>query len=340
MKNQVKTSSKFSANILSLIIVLISLLIISPFAYALDDPAISVTPGVVNVELTQTGQTVENEIEISSNYEVETTLDTSLSGVDDSTGVIVANGPLDDQLQKSLSLSSSQVVVPAKGKAVIGLKVTNTDSLSPGGHYAAITLTQASNNQAQVNLQSTISISVFIVKRGGEIVDVSITNQILKLSPFSIASSSTLTFENTGNVHITPRASVTVRSIDGKTVYAKGISNQGSLSILPGKTLDDSFQIAKIANLPIIPTKLKYIIEYRADNGSESRYNEIQAWYIPPLFILFVIILLIFTIILIVRRIKSPTLKTTGRKSKPEIIKKTNANLISDITPAPKKDKT
>jgi len=316
---------------------LVAPIILPSAVKAFDTPAITVTPGVINVDLNEPDQTVESEIEISSNYSEPTTLNSSLSGVDDSSGILVASGPLDDSLSRSLSLSASQATVPANGKATISLKVTNSDLLSPGGHYAAITLSQVSNGTAQINLQSTISISVFIVKRGGEKVAVSISEQIMKLSLFRLPAIATLKYMNSGNIMITPRASITIRSIDGSKVYAKGVSNEGSLSILPSRTLDNTFSITKIRNLPIIPTKLKYITEYRADGVANSQYTEIQSWYIPPVFVLIVLVFVPLSVFLIVKLFKKRQQET--RKSKSKSAQKFIGGLISDITPAPKHKK-
>lgn len=302
---------------------------------ALDSPAITVSPGVLNIELTEPNQTVESEITISSNYSEATVLEASLSGVDDSSGNLVANGDIAPNLAQSLSLSSSQIDLPANSISSLYLKVTNSEQLSPGGHYATIALAQKNPEGSQVNLQSTISIGVFIVKRGGEKVDLQVKEQVLKISAFKLPSSSTLNFINTGNILLTPRGSVTIRSIDGKKVYSKGISNEGSLSMLPGKNLTDTFPIKNVSGLPIIPTKLKYITEYRADGLSEARYIEAVSWYIPPIFIVFCILVLIFVTTVLTKLIKNMRSKKNRLKQKNKSPIKPKAKLIVDISKPP-----
>lgn len=311
---------------------LMPMLLSSEMANAFDTPAITITPGVLNIELKDPNQVVESELTINSSYSAPVTLAVGLSGVDDSSGSLVANGVLDSNLEQSLSLSDSQLTVPKSGSTSVFLKVTNSESLSPGGHYATVTLSQKSDDGSQVNLQSTISIGVYIVKRGGEIVDLSIANQVLKTSLFKLPNSSSLTFQNTGNILLTPRASVTIRSSDGKKLYGKGIANEGSLSVLPNKSLQNTFPIKNVSSLPFLPSKLKYVTEYRGDGVSNTRYIETNSWYIPPVFLLSTTLITVVLIALISKLIKTIPLSRKGRSKSSTIqTSKPQGELIMDI---------
>jgi hypothetical protein len=296
-----------------------------------QNSTITVTPGVISVELTEPGQVVDTEVSINNTFQSQINLAAKLKGVDDTTGTLVATGPLDETLEKSISLSQTEISVPPNDSSSIFVRVTNNDSLTPGGHYAALTLSQIASDGSQVGLQSTISVSIYIIKRGGEKIDLQIINQSINYSLFRLPTESTIEFKNTGNVHITPRASVTVRSSDGKTVYAKGVSNEGSKSLLPEKQLADTFSIIKVSSLPLLPTKLKIITEYRADGVSNARYTESYFWYVSPIFILgiiaiiSVIILLLFRLVKISKKKLQPKTKQQSKNPKPK------PKMISDI---------
>jgi hypothetical protein len=301
---------------------------------------LTVTPGVITVELTEPNQVKDTEITINSTFLTQISLEAALSGVDDSSGTLVAKGPIDENLEKSLTLSETQVNVPANGSESLYLRVTNSDSLSPGGHYAALTLSQIAQDGSQINLQSTISISIYIIKRGGEKIDLQITNLFINSSLFKLPTESSIEFKNTGNVLITPRASVTVRSTDGKIVYAKGVSNQGSQSILPEKSLPDTFSINNVNSLPFLPQKLKIITEYRAEGIINARYTELYFWYISPFFVLGLLIVITLIIVMIIRSMKrqkkkkKSTAKPKSKKSQP------TPQMIYDIKPVEKDSTT
>lgn len=332
-----KLINKFTLAV-ALLLISIAFLVNPSSSRAIDEPAITVTPGSINVELTSPDQVTESEITISSNYSTATKLTASLNGIDDSTGTLVASGPLPDNLRDSVSLSTEEITIEANSSTKLYLKVINSDNISPGGHYAAVTLSQMSDTTSDIGLQSSISISVFIVKRGGEKIDMEIIKQNLNLSNLGLPKVASLEFLNKGNVHITPRASVTVRSLDGSKVYAKGVANQESFSILPGKTLESTFAIEPTARLPFFPQKLKYITEYRADGVIFAEYSEIQKWYIPPLFMLIFLLLIILSIFFITKLIKK-ALKQQKHKKGPKTKTKPQQQLIVDVKPPQKKSK-
>src|SRR3989344_6522014 len=119
----------------------------------------------------------------------------------------------------------------------VRVTIENQDTLSPGGHYGALTFKTggdtagagAANNIAVEQLFSTL---VFVKKIGGEIYDLKLSGQEYENSIVKFGDVLRLRFQNSGNVHLVPRGVAVVTDPLGRRV-AKGTINQESALILP-----------------------------------------------------------------------------------------------------------
>ncbi len=138
-----------------------------------------------------------------------------------------------------LFLDSSTITLrPGESKRVpVSLRVPN--EATPGGHYAAIFLTQTSLDTAagqNVSAIPRIGVLVFttvngVVNERAVLKDVSVDQSVYASLPVRFR----LALENQGNVHVQPKVQVEIKNMFGNTV-AKIDGNPEGGRILPGSS--------------------------------------------------------------------------------------------------------
>ncbi len=126
-----------------------------------------------------------------------------------------------------------QVIIPSGKTVDIPVSITNRSDLAPGGHYGAVVVSAGSANTASNTLgfkQELVSL-VFVKKHGGEQYGLQLTR--MKPDGGSQPDIVSLTFRDTGNVHVVPRGEVRLEDAKG-TLLSKGIINPESTIVLPG----------------------------------------------------------------------------------------------------------
>lgn len=206
-----------------------------------------------------------------------TTLD--FGALDETGGLFLIGQPNDFQkkygLANWLSLATPYVELAPSQSSSIKVSIINKDSLSPGGHYGAITFNSEasdSNGNSQINLKPVLTGLIFATKEGG-------AKPHLALNTFDhprdwahLPKNINLRFQNFGNIHLTPRGLVMITDPIGRVVSG-GIINQNSGIILPStfrrySTPLNSSQIA------YVPGKYKLTIRYRYDGEDNFRIIE------------------------------------------------------------------
>jgi hypothetical protein len=272
-------------------------LVLAAFAYVLvacsqlviaqQPNQLTVTPAFINVELSDANVQQKTQIAITNTYASNIELTASLKGIDEIGGKLVPAGDIEPELNQAIKLSQTELTAVTKETTILEVSVLNLPSLSTGGHYASLVLSQKPKNGQQSAYTSQISISIFIVKIGGErrSVDAGITasNQNIFRPPSQL----TVVFKNTGNTHITPRASVLVTTTTGQLV-AKGVANTASQPLLPGKSISSAISLKKTRFL-WMPQKLKQTISFRVDGSDAVKNQQKNFWYIPPVFLMLLV---------------------------------------------------
>jgi hypothetical protein len=203
---------------------------------------ITLTPFSQNITVNPDKPVTEFEFFITNNTKLRQSLFLSavdFGNLDDTGGLIFAgtNNKLVNKygLSNWLTLNQEQVVVKPGERIKVAGNIRNEPSLSPGGHYGAVLAsTQPSSQQASnsVALKQTITTLVLATKTGGERYDMKLNSASIGGNFFGLPSRVTLDFQNTGNVHIIPRGSVTVLK-EGSTVIRQGAINEDSNIVLP-----------------------------------------------------------------------------------------------------------
>lgn len=205
-----------------------------------SEGVIRVVPAFQEITLDETTQVATASIQITNTSTTEQQF--GISPVDiqqfDSNGqVILAEKPLTGQnfaLASFIKLTADKITIPKQSSIVVPLIITNTQSLSPGGHYTAIVarLISATGNDQQI--LPAVSSFLLVRKVGGEQFHLSLKESPL-LNTFSakLPRETTLTFSNQGNVHVIPRGTIVIKDYFGREV-GKSIINENSLYVFPG----------------------------------------------------------------------------------------------------------
>lgn len=265
--------------LLFFVVVIAGTLQLATQTHAQQQNAITVTPAFASVEL-QTGTTeAETVIDVTNGFASTITLDVALKGIDQISGQLLPTETVDPQLAQAARFSAQELVLSAGETKKLSLFVTNIEGLEPGGHYATIVLTERVNAAATGSLRSAISISAFVVKRGGEKEELNFTGLSADGSLFSLPKRAVVGLGNTGNVHTVARGVVSV-SKDTDTLR-KGVLNESALPLLPGKEAVFTVPLLSLKSAPLMPARISINVEYRPDQSSAVVRQTISRWYVP-----------------------------------------------------------
>jgi hypothetical protein len=204
-------------------------------------------------------------------------------GLDESGGVAFL-GP-EKSLENKYSLASwvnlekDSIELSSGESQKVKISIKDKESLSPGGHYAAIMAKMNTSQESQdgsisqVALDPSFSSLLFVRKVGGEIYNLTLNAIDFKKELFHFAPTAKLRFQNTGNVHVVPRGLVKIMDPLGRVVMS-GVINEESGLVLP-----ETFRIIPITlkqqAAMFIPGKYTLSVEYRYE-GNDTFVTESQ----------------------------------------------------------------
>lgn len=167
-----------------------------------------------------------------------------------------------------VELGASEMTVESGAQQSVNVTIRNDDTLTAGGHYAAILLNAESPDQAQagnqVGLKQTLSVPLFITKSDGtEHYDLKLDKIDSKTSQWQLPTEATLRFYNPGDVQLEPRGLVKVLDPRGNVV-GQGIINEGSGMILPQTYRRYNVSLQPLAKA-WLPGKYTISVQYRYD---------------------------------------------------------------------------
>ena len=262
---------------------------------------ITVSPAQADIELGVGQVSTTTSFLLTNTYNVPVELSVELKGIDEESGRIIPSGEVDSHLASALHLSKTSLVLAEGASVNVDVEVQNQKELSAGGHYATLVFTQQKVGDQTVSVREAVSVGLFIVKRGGQLRQLDLTSYKLLSYPLQIPARADIEIKNSGNVHLIPRASVMVYDSKNNLV-AKGVANEDSRRLLPGKALQDFARVRQVRHL-WLPQKLRVELQYRAD-GIEEQQTVIKQIYYVPLYLLLVAAGVIVTIIVIIRFVR------------------------------------
>ena len=311
LKNYLVSRINVAVALVVLVAGLILLLGIFRVGAASAAAGITVSPAIANVTLNQYDSETEFEFTLT-NHNPETvalrlsSLDFGTNNESGGVSFLGRNATADQKkygLSEWLKYSADAVVLaPGQVQKIRGL-VTNTEAISPGGHYGAIVITPEGDSQAtdRVQLVPSSSVLVFLKKSGGERIELKLNNAAASGSLMSFPQSLTLRFQNSGNVHLIPRGIVTIRDTFGSEV-SRAIINQDSSIIFP-----ESYRKYPVKLTPgqrlMWPGRYSVSIDYRPDGTTSSAKGELTFYYYgSAIYGLVVLLAVVVVLTLLIRR--------------------------------------
>ena len=191
-----------------------------------------------------------------------------------------------DKTTLELAPGSSQIVT---------VRINDDRTLLPGGHYGALLVTSSSgstvNKASEVSLQEVVSGLIFLTKSGGETYGLNLTGVKSNTAITESGANLALLFQNTGNVHLSPRGIARVYDPIG-TLISQGAINADSAIILP-QTNRSLLAVMRIAERSNLPGKYRLTVQYRRDGSEIVTSSNFDFYYAPPLSVYAAISLLI-----------------------------------------------
>lgn len=247
------------------------------------EAGIAVSPAIVTVTLNKTDETQVAYIGVKNYYTTDVTLSAELKGVDPDTASLAPTKEPDANLAKQVNITPAVFTLPPQGSINIQISVTNSDTLSPGGSYAALLIKPTGDMADDVGLQPAISANLFIVKEQGARRQLDVVQVGLSRLLWELPTRANITFANTGNVINVPRGLITISDHSQNVIYKKGIINEGSLSIWPSKqiTLDVPLQTL---SKKWLPGRRTVLLQYRSEDATTINSYSVNILYIPTLY--------------------------------------------------------
>lgn len=249
---------------------------------ARNDKGFSLNPFFREITLEENQAEASFLLEISNNEEMPAIFKLSVVdfGALDESGGVAFLGSSENfkyRLASWISLEKDALVVAPDEKQSVKITIKNKESLSPGGHYAAVVLRLeneeniAKQEPAKIAIDPSFASLIFVRKIGGEIYELALKNWEMNNNFFRLPSKIKLRFQNTGNVHLAPRGIVKITDPLGRVV-ARGIINPESALILPETFRVFPVSIQKTA-ISFIPGRYKVSLEHRYD-GKDDFFSE------------------------------------------------------------------
>lgn len=262
-------------------------------AHAADNQGgLTLSPMFQEISLEKNEQQKDFLVTLTNNTGSLMTLRLSLldfGSLDESGGVAFLGATND--LEKKYALASwmrpginTLTLAPGESQKV-RVTIENRDTLSPGGHYGALVFkvgddTVDPNVSNEIAINQLFSVLVFVKKLGGEIYSLDLKGNEYAKSSISLPEEIETRFQNSGNVHVTPRGTVTITDPLGHVV-SKGIINEESGLILPETFRTYPAHLRSLA-LAFIPGRYTLHIAYRYD-GKDDFIVKTEQFEVFPL---------------------------------------------------------
>ena len=272
-----KSSRLFTAVIIFVMAVLSVVPAISAAQPFVKKGGMTISPAFQELIINRGDNVLSAEFSVSNND--TTPANFRLSAIDmgtlDETGGVAFTGLSADYqtkygLAKWIKLAQREITVLPKTSANIKFKIVDDGTLSPGGHYGAIVV-KRQGAQATASNQITLSPEaaslLFVKKIDGARYAMELDSLQIDGAVWRLPQQVKLNFSNSGNVHVVPRGTVTIKDRMGRVV-SRGVINDNSSMILPEHTRQVITRLSPLSRA-YLPGRYKVELTYRYD-GQDS----------------------------------------------------------------------
>lgn len=200
-------------------------------------------------------------------------------------------------LSSFVSFENNKLEFKPDEKKTIPVTITNRQDLTPGGHYAAVIARIVGDVPSETTVSPAVSALIYLVKEGGERYNASLKS-VEYVSPvsFSYPTTSFLTLQNDGNVHVIPYGTADVYDMFGRKIY-KGIINEPSVKVLPQSIRRVPVYFKKTAfSFPISINTLVIVGRDSRDKisfGTKDVFIYINVWFVSLIVVSIVLIVIL-----------------------------------------------
>lgn len=284
---------------------------LTPLIYA---KGITVSPSFVQLDLAKENNHVELKYENTTGSAATLTFETKEIRPDTYPSLEFINPNNQNQSESNASwVQYDRDRVTISANSTESIKLSFSQNLSPGGHYAGLIanlsdISDTQKNNAQVTLQGMLVTPIFIRAKEGlreekVIVSNIETNSYLWSFPYEIS----ILLTNKGNVEVIPFSKLKIQSRD-ETLISEGIINPESSFLLPSasRRFKSSLQSPAQIVLPGIYTITGKIQTTESEIELKHEIYTLGSWHTYILIALISTILIIIIIIIKLRRNKKP----------------------------------
>lgn len=266
---------------------------------------ITVAPAYVTAQVGSKQPQTSVTVGVRNNFNTPITISAGVSDINIHNNSLVLANNLASSLSDIITISPTQAEINPGSSINFIVTITNKSSLSPGGHYLSLLLSQTSsdinNATPKLSLKPAVSATIYLIKEDGALRSVKVTKVRLSRSIFSVPKQVDVTFYNNGNVVTVPRGVVSIsdRSRDGK-IYAQGVVNASSIPLQPKSSVTFAVALKSFAPFSLLERYHLNLI-YRPDGIDKTSSITQTFWYISKSAIFLGLILLLCTSLFIHR---------------------------------------
>jgi hypothetical protein len=228
-------------------------------------------------EATTSAITITNNSDSNQEFEISPI---DIRQFDDDGRIALADKPLTGEkyaLASFITVGSNSISVPSKSSITVPLTITNTPSLSPGGHYAAIVVRLIDTSKNNQIVLPAVSSFMLVRKEGGEQYHLSLQKtDILDTYGLNIPDQTSLHFSNQGNTHVIPRGNIVFKDIF-KHIVSKSTINENSLYVFPGTERILNQPLTKITSY--WPVSLLFVEINGSSQPGDIPFSQ-SGWYV------------------------------------------------------------
>lgn len=251
---------------------------------------ITVSPALLETELSDSVATTIKYVSVRNDFPVAVRVGTSIGGLEQTGKNLVPSSNVDPGLVAATKILTGDTTLNPGQSVNVQVQFSNVPELGPGGHYGALLIKLLPAEAENLTLQQAISVTMFVVKEGGAVRSIALTDVKLQRNIFRAPKFADLTFKNTGNVHIVPRG--TVDLLSGETLHSRGIVNEPSSPLFPGREIVLRSSLERL-KLPIMPGYYDISVSYRFDDTGRYTVQSVRFLYLPPWTLAAVFVLLV-----------------------------------------------
>lgn len=262
------------------------------FPQIVSADSIRIEPAFVDVVLSEEDLEKTFDITITNNSDSPISIDLSsldFKQSDDSrAGVGFLGKDIKDYsyaLSSFLSFENKNLELLPREEREITVTVNNRQDLSPGGHYAAVIVSQRADAETkETKVTPALSSLVYLIKSGGERYNLSFKEVDFPNFPivFSHPSTYFILLQNDGNVHLIPHGRADVTDLFGRLIF-KGVINENSIKVLPQSRRSIPVLSKNVAfQLPLSINKLD--IDGRDSLDKTKFFYQDYYLYVNPIF--------------------------------------------------------